>query len=70
MVKKVSDSLMAAQVAVYPVDAGAVGKDDHLASQHTMDSMAENTGGKSFKNSNDLVLGFVPELKMVQPTTR
>jgi VWFA-related protein len=58
LIKKVSDSLMAAQVAVYPVDAGAVGKDDHLASQHTMDSMAENTGGKSFKNSNDLVLGL------------
>ncbi|HEY2363161.1 MAG TPA: VWA domain-containing protein [Candidatus Angelobacter sp.] len=58
LVKKVSDSLMAAQVAVYPVDAGAVGKDDHLASQHTMDNMAESTGGKSFKNSNDLVLGL------------
>ncbi len=56
--KKVSDALMAAQVAVYPVDAGAVGKDDHLASQHTMDNMAESTGGKSFKNSNDLVLGL------------
>jgi hypothetical protein len=40
------------------VDAGAVGKDDHLASQHTMDNMAESTGGKSFKNSNDLVLGL------------
>jgi VWFA-related protein len=58
LVKKVSDALMAAQVAVYPVDAGAVGKDDHLASQHTMDNMAESTGGKSFKNSNDLVLGL------------
>jgi VWFA-related protein len=58
LIKKVSDSLMAAQVAVYPVDAGAVGKDDHLASQHTMDNMAESTGGKSFKNSNDLVLGL------------
>jgi VWFA-related protein len=58
LVKKVSDSLMAAQVAVYPVDAGAVGKDDHLASQHTMDNMAESTGGRSFKNSNDLVLGL------------
>jgi len=49
---------MSAQVAVYPVDAGAVGKDDHLASQHTMDNMAESTGGKSFKNSNDLTLGL------------
>ncbi|SRR5579871_2302204 len=58
LIKRVSDSLMSAQVAVYPVDAGAVGKDDHLASQHTMDNMAESTGGKSFKNSNDLVLGL------------
>jgi VWFA-related protein len=58
LIKKVSDSLMSAQVAVYPVDAGAVSKDDHLASQHTMDNMAESTGGKSFKNSNDLVLGL------------
>jgi VWFA-related protein len=58
LIKKVSDALMAAQVAVYPVDAGALGKDDHLASQHTMDSMAETTGGKSFKNSNDLKLGL------------
>ncbi|HEY4388154.1 MAG TPA: VWA domain-containing protein, partial [Ktedonobacteraceae bacterium] len=58
LVKKASDALMSAQVAVYPVDAGAVGKDDHLASQHTMDNMAEGTGGKSFKNSNDLVLGL------------
>lgn len=58
LIKKVSDSLMSAQVAVYPVDAGAVGKDDHLASQHTMDNMAESTGGKSFKNSNDLALGL------------
>jgi hypothetical protein len=58
LVKKVSDALMSAQVAVYPVDAGAVGRNDHLASQHTMDNMAESTGGKSFKNSNDLALGL------------
>jgi VWFA-related protein len=58
LIKKISDLLMSAQVAVYPVDAGAVGKDDHLASQHTMDNMAESTGGKSFKNSNDLVMGL------------
>ena len=49
---------MSAQVAVYPVDAGAVGRNDHLASQHTMNNMAESTGGKSFMNSNDLVLGL------------
>ena len=58
LVMKVTDALMAAQVAVYPVDAGAIGKDDHLASQHTMENMAERTGGKAFKNSNNLVLGL------------
>jgi VWFA-related protein len=58
LVKKVSDALMAAQVAVYPIDAGALGKDDHLGSQHTMDEMAESTGGRSFKNSNNLAFGL------------
>jgi len=58
LIKKVSDALMSAQVAVYPVDAGAVGRNDHLASQHTMNNMAESTGGKAFMNSNDLVLGL------------
>jgi VWFA-related protein len=58
LVKKVSDVLMAAQVAVYIVDAGALSKDDHLASQHTMNSMAESTGGKVFKNRNDLAIGL------------
>jgi VWFA-related protein len=58
LVKKVADALMAAQVAVYPVDAGAIGKDDRLASQHTMETMAQQTGGKTFKNSNNLLLGL------------
>jgi VWFA-related protein len=58
LTKKVSDSLMAAQVAVYPVDVGAIGKDDHLASQTTMDDMAASTGGKAFKHSNDLSMGL------------
>ncbi|HEX4605362.1 MAG TPA: VWA domain-containing protein [Candidatus Angelobacter sp.] len=58
LVKKVADALMAAQVAVYVVDAGAVSKDDHLASQHTMNILAESTGGKAFKNSNNLALGL------------
>lgn len=55
LVKKVSDVLMAAQVAVYPVDSATVTKNDHLASQHTMENMAERTGGRALKNSNDLV---------------
>jgi VWFA-related protein len=54
LIKKVSDALMNAQVAVYPVDAGALGKDDRLAAQNTMNDMAARTGGQAFINSNDL----------------
>lgn len=54
MVKKLADSMMAAQVAVYPVDAAGVGRNDHLASQHTANDLADRTGGKAFHNSNDL----------------
>jgi VWFA-related protein len=57
-IKKVSDALMAAQIAVYPVDSGALGKDSHLSSQHTMEEMAEGTGGRVFKNTNDLALSL------------
>ena len=54
LVKKVSDALMSAQVAVYVVDSGAVGKDERSASHHTMRSIAERTGGKVFIGTNDL----------------
>src|SRR5579864_3820484 len=54
MVKKAADSLMSAQVAVYPVDAAGVGRDDHMASQNTADDLASRTGGIAFHNSNDL----------------
>jgi VWFA-related protein len=54
LIKKVSDSLMKAQVAVYAVDAGAVGKDERIASHVTMNDMADRTGGRAFINSNDL----------------
>jgi hypothetical protein len=53
-VMKLADAMMAAQVAVYPVDAAGVGRNDHLASQHTANDMAERTGGRAFHNSNDL----------------
>jgi VWFA-related protein len=53
-VQKLADAMMAAQVAVYPVDAAGVGRNDHLASQHTANDMAERTGGKAFHNTNDL----------------
>ncbi len=45
---------MNAQVAVYPVDAAGVGKNDHLASQHTANDLAQRTGGRAFHNTNDL----------------
>lgn len=78
LVKKVAESMMNAQVAVYPVDAAGVGRNDHLASQHTANDMAERTGGKAFHNTNDLsgslqaglsdgstyyTLGYYPENK-------
>jgi VWFA-related protein len=55
LIKKVSDALMNAQVAVYAVDAGAVGKDERIAAHVTMNDMADRTGGKAFINTNDLV---------------
>jgi VWFA-related protein len=54
LVKKVAESMMNAQVAVYPVDAAGVGKNDHLASQHTANDLAQRTGGRAFHNTNDL----------------
>ena len=54
LVKKLADSLMIAQVAIYPVDSTGLGKDDHLGSQHTMSELAYSTGGRAFFNSNDL----------------
>jgi VWFA-related protein len=54
LVKKVAESMANAKVAVYPVDAAGVGKDDHLASIHTANDMAERTGGRAFHNTNDI----------------
>ena len=54
LIKKVSDELMKSQVAVYPVDAGALGRNDHLAAQQTMLDIAARTGGRAFINRNDL----------------
>jgi VWFA-related protein len=54
LIKKVSESLMKAQVAVYAVDAGALGKDSRLESAHTANEIAQATGGKVFRGTNDL----------------
>jgi len=58
LVKRVSDALMDAQVAVYPVDAGALGRDSHMTAQNTMKDMAAWTGGEAFINRNDLALSM------------
>lgn len=58
LLKRVSDALMDAQVAVYPVDAGALSRDDRLASQHTMNDVAAWTGGQAFVNRNDLAVSI------------
>lgn len=63
MVKKVSDALMNAHVAIYPVDAGGLSKDNHLAAQNTMNDMAAWTGGRVFLNRNDLALGMKSSLE-------
>lgn len=55
LVKKLAEAMMNAQVAIYPVDAAGVGRNDHLASQHTANDLAYRTGGKAFHNTNDLV---------------
>jgi hypothetical protein len=52
--KKVSHALMAAQIAIYPVDASAIGKDSHSSSQDSMRSIAADTGGKAYIHRNDL----------------
>lgn len=58
MVRKVSNALMDAQVAVYPVDAGALGRDTRLSAHHTMNDMAAWTGGEAFTNRNDLAVSM------------
>ncbi len=54
LVKKVAQALMAAQVAVYPVDSSGLGRDSHVSSLHTMNDLASRTGGKVYANRNDL----------------
>jgi VWFA-related protein len=63
LVKKVSDALMNAHVAIYPVDAGGLSKDNHLAAQNTMNDMAAWTGGRVFLNRNDLAIGMKSSLE-------
>src|SRR5262249_3685552 len=54
LVKKVAAAMMNAQIGVYTVDWAGLSRNDHLASQHTANDIAERTGGKAFHNTNDL----------------
>jgi len=57
IVEKIADSLMAAQVALYPISAAGVSKNDQFSAQIAMASMAQRTGGKTFFNRNDIDTG-------------
>jgi len=63
LLKRVSDELMGAQVAVYPIDAAGVGKISRLSGIKTMRVMAELTGGKTFAHQNDLELSISHSLE-------
>lgn len=56
-VEKIADELMGAQVALYPISAAGVSKDDQFSAQTAMSSMAQRTGGKTFFNRNDIDTG-------------
>lgn len=56
-IAKIADELMAAQVAVYPINSAALGKDDQGPSRTTMEDLAQRTGGKAFYNRNDIEVG-------------
>jgi VWFA-related protein len=61
-VEKVANALMNAQIAVYPVDAAGLQKDNHINTVNTMRSLADRTGGKAFYNSNNVELGITTSL--------
>jgi VWFA-related protein len=57
IVEKIADDLMASQVALYPISAAGVSKDDQFSAHTAMSSMAQRTGGKTFFNRNDIDTG-------------
>jgi len=57
IVEKIADELMGAQVALYPISAAGVSKDDQFSAHTAMASMAGRTGGKTFFSRNDIDTG-------------
>jgi VWFA-related protein len=58
LAEQISDELMNAQVALYPIDAAGVAINDRFPAHTAMASMAERTGGKTFFNRNDINTGI------------
>jgi VWFA-related protein len=63
-VEQMSDALMEAQIAIYPIDPAGLSGDpfrpmlNRYGAQSSLREMAERTGGKAFMNRNDLDLGI------------
>ncbi|HEV2961565.1 MAG TPA: VWA domain-containing protein [Candidatus Angelobacter sp.] len=57
-IERISDAMMEAQIAVYPIDAAGVSLQDHFGRISTMEIMAERTGGKAFVRNNAVDLGI------------
>ena len=57
-IERISDAMMEAQIAIYPIDPGGVSLQSHFGRISTMEMMSERTGGKAFINRNDLDLGI------------
>jgi VWFA-related protein len=63
-VEETADAMMEAQIAIYPIDAGALSGEtfrpmlDRYDAKHSLEEIADRTGGKAFINRNDLDIGI------------
>lgn len=63
-VEQMSDALMEAQIAIYPIDPAGLSGDafrpmlSNFSGHSSLREMAERTGGKAFMNRNDLDVGI------------
>jgi VWFA-related protein len=63
-VEEMSDALMEAQIAIYPIDPAGLSGDafrpmlSNFSAHSSLREMAEKTGGKAFMNRNDIDVGI------------
>jgi hypothetical protein len=63
-VEQMSDSLMEAQIAIYPIDPGGLSGEafrpmlSRFSAKSSLQEMAARTGGKAFMNRNDIDTGI------------